>query len=85
MAKVINKKKKLVLFDAYALLFRAYHAMPDFKSSKGMATGALYGLSTMLIKAINDVQPDYMVACYDLPEATFRKQAYDEYKAHRKK
>jgi DNA polymerase-1 len=80
-----TKKKKLVLFDAHAILHRAYHALPDFVSSKGEPTGGLYGLSTMLIRIIGELKPDYMAACYDRPEATFRKEAFDGYKAQRKK
>ena len=70
--KINIKNKKLVLLDAYAILHRAYHALPDFSSSKGEPTGALYGVSSMLLKIITDLKPDYIVACYDLPEKTYR-------------
>ncbi len=80
-----NTRKKLVLLDTHAILHRGYHAMPNFSSSKGVPTGALYGLSSMIIKIISDLKPDYIVACYDLPQATFRHEAYAEYKAHRVK
>ncbi len=90
MVKTKEKKseketKKLVLLDAHAILHRAYHALPDFASSKGEPTGALYGLVTMLIKIISDLKPDYVVACYDLEGKTYRHEAYDGYKAQRKK
>jgi DNA polymerase I len=78
-------KKKLVLLDAHAILHRAYHALPDFATSKGEPTGALYGLSTMLIKIIEELKPDYVVAAYDLAGPTYRHEAYKEYKAGRKK
>ncbi|OGI66154.1 hypothetical protein A3A95_00355 [Candidatus Nomurabacteria bacterium RIFCSPLOWO2_01_FULL_39_18] len=82
----MNKDKKtLVLLDAHAIIHRAYHALPEFLSSKGEPTGALYGLSTMLMKIIADLKPDYIVACYDLPDKTFRHEAYDGYKAGRAK
>ncbi len=84
-----SKKKKvqktLVLFDAHAILHRAYHALPDFATSKGLPTGALYGLSTMLMKIIGELKPDYIAACYDLAGPTYRHEAYDGYKAQRKK
>ena len=80
-----NYKKRLVLFDAHAILHRAYHALPDFTSSTGEPSGGLYGLSSMLIRIIQDLKPDYLAACYDLPEPTFRKQVYENYKAGRKK
>jgi len=80
-----SAKKTLVLLDAHAIIHRAYHALPEFLSSKGEPTGALYGLSSMLMKIITDLKPDYIVACYDLPQKTFRHEAYKEYKAGRAK
>jgi DNA polymerase-1 len=78
-----SKKKRLILLDAHAILHRAYHALPDFSTAKGEPTGALYGLSTMLIKIIEDLKPDYVVACYDVKGPTYRHEAYKEYKAGR--
>jgi len=78
-----SKKQKLVLLDAHAIIHRAYHALPDFTSSNGEPTGALYGLVAMLIKIVNDLKPDYMIAAYDLPEPTERHKAFSEYKAGR--
>ncbi len=80
-----NTSKKLVLLDAHAILHRAYHALPDFSTAKGEPTGALYGLSSMILKIIDDLEPDYVIACYDLPGPTYRHEAYDGYKAQRKK
>lgn len=77
-------KKTIVLLDAHAILHRAYHALPDFMSSKGEPTGALYGFCTLLLKLIKDLKPNYIAACYDLPEPTMRHQVYGEYKAGRK-
>src|SRR5437762_1526382 len=85
MKKTPEKNKKLILLDAHAILHRAYHALPDFSSSKGEPTGALYGLATMILKIIEELQPTYVVACYDLPQATYRHEAYKDYKAGRKK
>jgi len=75
----------LVLLDSHAILHRAYHALPDFTSPTGEPTGALYGVTTMLLKIIEDFKPQYIAACYDLPEATYRHEAYKEYKAGRSK
>jgi DNA polymerase I len=80
-----SERKKLVLLDVHAILHRAYHAIPDFMSSKGEPTGGLYGVVTMLIKILGDIKPDYVVACYDLPQPTHRHEVYKEYKAGRKK
>ena len=75
----------LVLLDAHAILHRAYHALPDFASPTGEPTGALYGVTTMLLKIIEDFKPQYIAACYDLPEPTYRHEAYEAYKAGRSK
>ncbi|MFZ2253135.1 MAG: DNA polymerase [Minisyncoccia bacterium] len=91
MAKATKKEKggddqkTLVLLDAHAILHRAYHALPDFSSPSGEPTGALYGVVAMLLKIVEELKPDYIVACYDLPEPTYRHEVYKEYKAGRAK
>ncbi|MEK7185491.1 MAG: DNA polymerase, partial [Patescibacteria group bacterium] len=80
-----NHKSRLVLIDAHAIIHRAYHALPDFATSAGQPTGALYGLVTMLAKLITDLKPDHIAACYDLPAPTHRHEAYEAYKGTRKK
>lgn len=80
-----TRKKRIVLLDAHAIIHRAYHALPDFASSKGEPTGALYGVCTMLLRIGAELRPDYMIAAYDLPKPTFRHIAYKEYKAGRQK
>ena len=85
MVKEKENKKILVLLDVHAILHRAYHALPDFVSKNGEPTGGLYGLSAMLIKIIRELKPDHIAACYDLPEPTFRHEAYKEYKKGRSK
>ncbi|KKT15021.1 MAG: polymerase protein [Parcubacteria group bacterium GW2011_GWD1_44_9] len=79
------KTKKLILFDAHAIIHRAYHALPEFATSSGEPTGALYGLSAMLLKIIGELKPNFMVACFDLPGPTYRHEVYDAYKAGRAK
>jgi DNA polymerase-1 len=85
IARTTDTKKRLVLLDAHAIIHRAYHGMPDFTSSAGVPTGALYGLCTMLMRIVSDLKPDYVVACYDLPQKTFRHESYEAYKGTRGK
>lgn len=80
-----SKRKLLVLLDSHAIIHRAYHALPEFSSSKGVPTGALFGLSSMLMSLLEKFKPNYIVACYDLPQPTYRHEAYENYKAGRKK
>ncbi|HXK35316.1 MAG TPA: DNA polymerase [Candidatus Paceibacterota bacterium] len=79
-----KKLKKIILLDAHAIIHRAYHALPELTSPAGEPVGALYGLAAMLLKIIKDLDPDFLIACYDLPEKTFRHEAYAGYKATRK-
>src|SRR3990167_8207070 len=80
-----ENKKRLVLLDSHAILHRAYHAIPDFSSSKGEPTGALYGLVSMLLKIVHDLKPDYIIAARDLPGKTHRHDVFEAYKATRMK
>lgn len=77
--------KTLLIIDANSLIHRAFHALPPLSDAAGVPTGALYGLSSMLLKVIRDLKPDYAVAAYDRREPTFRKQEYADYKIHRPK
>lgn len=81
-------KDTLLLIDANSLIHRAYHALPPFTSPTGEPTGALYGVSNILIKVLREGiigqgAPRYIVAAFDAPQATFRKQEYQEYKGTR--
>lgn len=88
VAAKLDKKahtKRLVLLDTHAILHRAFHAIPDFSSSKGEPTGALYGLVSMLVRILTELQPDYIAAAFDLPKATYRHEAFEGYKKQRPK
>ena len=78
--------KKLVLIDSNALVHRAFHALPPtLNSATGVPTNAVFGFMSVMIKMIKDLKPDYIVATFDLPGATFRHEEFAEYKAHRVK
>ncbi|MFA5029808.1 MAG: DNA polymerase I [Patescibacteria group bacterium] len=78
-----NKKQRLVIVDSNALIHRAFHALPPLSNKEGQLTNAVYGFTMILIKAIKDLKPDYLAACFDLKGKTFRHEAYDQYKATR--
>lgn len=77
--------KKLVLIDSHALIHRAFHALPPMTSPEGLATNAVYGFTTVLLKMIRELKPDYLAAAFDLAGPTFRHEEFVEYKAHRAK
>jgi DNA polymerase I len=80
-----STQKTLVLLDAHAILHRAFHALPDFTTPTGEPSGALYGVVTMLLRIIEEFKPEYIAACYDLPEPTYRHTAFAAYKGKREK
>ncbi len=74
------------MIDANSLIHRAFHALPPLTGKGGKPTGALYGLSSILLKTLGgESRPDYVAAAFDRPEPTFRKEAFADYKAHRPK
>lgn len=83
--KAGGERKRIVLLDSHAILHRAYHAIPDFSSSKGEPTGALYGLTSTLLRIVDDLHPDYIIATRDLPGPTHRHDVFEAYKGTRVK
>lgn len=75
--------KKLVLIDGNALMHRAYHALPPLTTKKGELVNAVYGFTSVLLKVIKELKPDYMVCAFDVAGGTFRDKIYKEYKAGR--
>ena len=78
-------KKRLVILDSHAILHRAYHAIPNLSSSDGQPTGALYGLISTILRIVNDLRPDYLIATRDLPGPTHRHEKFEKYKGTRMK
>src|SRR5512134_3888554 len=73
----------LVLVDGFSYLYRAFHALPDLRTSQGEPTGALRGVLSMLRRMVLDGKPDYFAVVFDAPGRTFRDDWYPEYKANR--
>src|SRR5579859_6710091 len=79
-----SKRKVLMIIDGNAMIHRAFHAIPEELTTRsGEPVNATYGFTTMLLKALSDIQPDYSAMTFDLPAPTFRHQRYVPYKAHR--
>ena len=77
--------KKLLLLDAYALIYRAYYAfirMPLY-NSRGENTSAIYGFINTLEELLAKEKPDYLAVAFDPKGGTFRHEAYPQYKAQR--
>lgn len=76
-------KKKLILIDGNSLLHRAYHALPPLATAAGEKTHAVYGFTTMLLRLLEEEQPDYLAVAFDRARETFRTERYALYKAQR--
>jgi len=81
----ISGHKKLLLIDANSLLHRAYHAYPPLTTPKGEIIGAVYGFTTMLLGAIEKIEPSHVIVAWDVGKRTFRHEKFEEYKAGRAK
>ena len=75
--------RRLVLIDGNSLLHRAYHALPPLRTREGKEVGAVFGFTSMLLKVLSDLSPDYVAVTFDTPALTFRYKEYPQYKAHR--
>src|SRR3989338_848692 len=75
----------LLLIDGNAIMHRAYHALPPFKSADGTPTNVVYGYLSMLNKVVTDFKPDYLISCFDTPKETFRNKIFKEYQSKRTK
>ena len=73
----------LVLVDGSSYLFRAYHALPELKTSDGMHTGAVRGVISMLRKLAKDFEGSPIAVIFDAKGKTFRHDMYADYKANR--
>lgn len=78
-------EKKLFLFDAFALIYRAYFAFAKNPriNSKGQDTSAVLGLVNTLMDVQMKEQPTHWAICFDTSEPTERHIEYKEYKAQR--
>lgn len=77
--------KKLLLIDAYAMIFRAYYAFirAPRMNSKGENTSAIFGFAVTLEDLIRKINPTHIGVAFDPAGGTFRHEAYEQYKAQR--
>ncbi|MCK9984937.1 MAG: DNA polymerase I [Azoarcus sp.] len=73
----------LLLVDGSSYLYRAFHALPDLRNSKGEPTGAIRGVLSMLRRLESDYKAEFRACVFDAKGKTFRDDWYPEYKAHR--
>ncbi len=77
--------KRLLLVDAYAMIYRAYYAFirtPRI-NSKGENVSAVFGFVVALDDLLKRVKPTHVAVAFDPHGKTFRHEAYEQYKAQR--
>ena len=73
----------LILVDGSAYLFRAFHALPPLRNSRGTPTGAVYGMVSMLKGLLKEYTPTHIAIVFDAAGPSFRNKLYPDYKANR--
>ena len=76
-------KDRVFIIDGSSYLYRAYHAMPPLSTSKGQPTGAIKGVTNMLMTLKKDSEGSPIIVVFDAKGKTFRNEIYKEYKANR--
>lgn len=85
MQSKIHIKMKLLLIDAYALIYRSYYAFirnPRI-NSKGFNTSAIFGFINSMEDVLKRLEPTHVAVGFDPSGPTFRHEAYEEYKSQR--
>ena len=73
----------LTLIDGSGFIFRAYHAIPHLSTTRGIPTNAVYGFTTMLLKALREHAPTHVALVFDASRRSFRHEIDPGYKASR--
>jgi DNA polymerase-1 len=74
-----------MLLDAHSLIYRAYFALIEtpLSTSRGQLVNAAFGFWSIVLRGFQDVQPDYVLCCFDVGRS-FRADRFAEYKATRR-
>lgn len=77
-------REKIVLIDGHSILNRAFYGVPDLTNAKGQHTNAVYGFLNILLKILEEEQPQYLTVAFDVSAPTFRHEMFEAYKGTRK-
>ena len=75
---------KLLAVDSNSILNRAFYGVKLLSTKDGIYTNAIVGFFNIILKLLEDIQPDAVAFAFDLKAPTFRHQMYEGYKAQRK-
>src|SRR5881296_956179 len=76
-------RPRLYLIDGSGYIYRAFHAIPGLRTSRGLPTNAVYGFTTMVAKLLREERPGHLAVVFDAPGETFRDTLYARYKQNR--
>lgn len=76
--------KKIVIIDGHSILNRAFYGLPDLTNFEGLHTNAVLGFLNIVLKILDEEQPDHLCVAFDVKQPTFRHLRYADYKGTRK-
>jgi len=77
--------ERLIIIDGNSIINRAFYGIRTLSTRDGVPTNAVYGFLNIMLKYIQEINPEYICVAFDLSKPTFRHKMYDAYKAQRKK
>lgn len=75
--------KTVYIVDAFSLIFQVFHVMRDMSGPRGEPTGAIFGFTRDMVSLLDQKQPTYLFAAFDLAGPTFRDELFADYKKDR--
>ena len=74
----ITDNDSVILVDGSSYIYRAYHALPPLTTSSGQPTGAVRGVTTMVMRILEDHPNSPVGMIFDAKGETFRNEMYSE-------
>jgi len=78
-----NGTSTIYLVDGSSYIHRAYHAIRNLTNSQGLPTNAIFGFTRMLVKLLDEKNPEFGAVAFDVKGPTFRHEIFKDYKATR--
>ena len=76
---------KLMVIDGNSIVNRAFYGVSqNLTTREGLPTNAIFGFLNILLKLLDEEQPQGLAVAFDMRAPTFRHKAFAEYKAQRK-
>ena len=72
----ITDNDSVILVDGSYYIYRAYHALPPLTTSTGQPTGAVRGVTTMVMRILEDHPNSPVGMIFDAKGDTFRNEMY---------